>query len=286
MRWFLQRSLSRLVGRICESRLGWIKNPLIRAFIYWYNIDLNLFVKSHIRDYTSVNDFFLRQLNLNLRALTLKSHTLLSPVDGCISQMGSIEGHTLLQAKGKTYTLQELLADDSEKVDLFRSGDFITLYLAPQDYHRVHMPLAGTLQHVTYVPGSLFSVNARNTRRIKRLFTRNERAISVFETDIGPMAIVQVGAFLVGNIGTVWQGTIMPASNRPKIDHWTYHGQNYYLDQTKEMGYFKFGSTVILLVPKGQICWDTSLHIGKKLWYGQALGILQKAVVSTTTQPF
>jgi phosphatidylserine decarboxylase len=268
----IQHRLSRLVGRLFECRWPWVKNNLIRLFIRWYQIDMSMFRQPAIQHYKSTNDFFLRKLKHEINVSEISADKIVSPVNGCISQMGSITGHTLLQAKQQDYTLFDLLAGDQAMVDLFQDGSFLTVYLAPQDYHWVHMPLAGVLEHTTYVPGMLFSVNSKNTQSVSQLFARNERVINLFRTQAGPMAIIQVGACLVGNIGTVWEGTIAPRTDRATIHRWAYQDKHYWLEKGIEMGYFKLGSTIILLFSKDSMTWDSQLKSGSRLTCGQSMG--------------
>lgn len=282
----LQHKLSRIVGWFGECRWVWLKNKLIGNFIRRYHVDMSLFIKENSKDYANLNEFFLRKFRPNARLLMSKPNEVLSPVEGRISQMGIIQGETLVQAKQKVYTLSDLLAGDQATADLFKNGYFMTLYLAPSDYHWVHMPIAGNLQQMIYVPGYLFSVNSVNTQKVSQLFTRNERVISLFKTKIGCMAMIQVGACLVGNIGTVWEGIITPKKNRTTIQHWDYQNQNYWLEQAAEMGYFKLGSTVILLFTNNQINWDKTLSIGKHVQCGQSIGeITISSVIQTASIP-
>jgi phosphatidylserine decarboxylase len=272
IQWSLQRVFSRFVGLLCECRWRWVKTILIRGFMRFYHIDLKDCVKTRIQDYESLNDFFTRPLRAEARPYEKNLGSVLSPVDGCISQMGIIQGETLLQAKGKTYTLYDLLAGDQATADLFKGGYFLTFYLAPSDYHRVHMPIAGAIAHTTYVPGFLFSVGLRNTRRVSQLFTRNERIISLFESEKGPFMMIQVGSCLVGHMGTVWEKTGKRLRRSQSIERTTYPNQEHHLKQVAEMGYFKLGSTVILLFGQGKIQWEENLYLGKQLRFGERIG--------------
>ncbi len=272
LRWRIHHRLSRWAGVLCNCQWYWVKQSLIHLFIAWYNIDLRHCTRSQVADYKSLNDFFLRTLKAR-KVSTCYEGKVFSPVDGFINQLGTIEKcHTLLQAKQKTYLLPDLVAGDKKLIEQFTTGTFAVFYLAPQDYHRVHMPLTAILQKTIYVPGLLFSVNPRNTARISQLFTRNERVVSVFRMQEGMMAIIQIGAFLVGKIGTRWTGVIQPAARQPAILRWHYHQKNIQLTAHEEMGHFQMGSTVILLFSKDSMTWNSSLKIGQRVTCGQLLG--------------
>jgi phosphatidylserine decarboxylase len=265
IQWSLQRTFSYLVWVLCECEWQWVKNFLIWLFRRCYRINLDECVKTSIQEYKSLNDFFTRSLKPGARTWAPQPGLLLSPVDGCISQMGEIHGETLLQAKGKTYTLSDLCAGDLTIVDLIRNGYFFTFYLAPSDYHRIHMPIAGTVRQTTYVPGFLFSVGVKNTKRVSQLFTRNERVISLFETELGPLVIIQVGSCLVGHMGTVWEGHGMPQQRSSTIMRKYYSHEQYCLAQMEEMGSFKLGSTVIVLIGPDKISREEGLYVGKRM---------------------
>lgn len=269
--WFLQQLLSRWVGHLCHCRWRWLKNGLIRLFIRQYQVDMSSCIRKKPTDYISFNDFFLRRLTATARPLTTLPEAVACPVDGIISQIGNIQQGELLQAKNQYYALETLLGGDQEIPALFQNGHFVTLYLAPKDYHRVHMPLTGTLQQMIYVPGSLFSVSPQNTQNIPSLFTRNERVISIFKTHNGSMAIIQIGALLVASISTVWASPVTSHKNK-KIQRWHYYQEPLLLDRGVEMGHFSLGSTVILLFPQQKMCWNEQLKAGDIVQVGQAIG--------------
>ncbi|WBV65859.1 archaetidylserine decarboxylase [Legionella pneumophila] len=196
------------------------------------------------------------------------------PVDGCISEIGKIERGQLLQAKGKYYSVQELLACDGQLAEQFVQGQFATLYLSPKDYHRVHMPIDAELVSMTYIPGALFSVQPATTRVVPKLFARNERLAIFFKTKIGPMVMVMVGATIVGAIGTSWHGDVKRSKELERFDY-----SEQFLDkiisQGSEMGYFKLGSTVVLLFANGEkIQWDKELLAGSKIQLGKPMAII------------
>ncbi|MBI4356792.1 MAG: phosphatidylserine decarboxylase, partial [Gammaproteobacteria bacterium] len=196
-------ALSSLVGFLANLRWPWWKNRFIRWFMHHYAVDMSLCEKKTPNEFTTFNDFFTRRL-IPEALPKYTPRTLLSPISGRLISQGKISDLTLLQAKGHSFTLAALLGNYPPRAPLFREGHFLTFYLSPRDYHRVHMPLSGKLQEMFYIPGKLFSVNTLSTQKIPRLFARNERLVSMFETEMGPMAIIMVGALCVGSIETTW----------------------------------------------------------------------------------
>lgn len=227
------------------------------------------------RRYRNFNDFFTRELKSEARPITDEPDAIACPVDGTISQIGTISDGDILQAKGRFFKLQDLLAGDQAIAALFLNGHFTTLYLSPGDYHRIHMPIDGELTQMIYVPGRLFAVNPPATRYIDSLFSRNERIINLFETKAGKMAMINVGALFVGSMETVWGGEITPASDR-QISRYNYLPANKatHLKRGQEMGRFNMGSTVILLFEPGRIEWSAGLQVGEKVQMGGELGRL------------
>ena len=219
--------------------------------------------------YASFNKFFIRKLSPEARPVSVDKQDIICPVDGAISQIGKIENDTIIQAKGKSYTLKHLLLED-ELVNMFSGGEFATLYLSPKDYHRIHMPISGTLSRMIYVPGKLFAVNSHTVRAIDAVFAKNERVINIFHTDIGPMAMVMVGALNVGSIETVWASQITPAKNRI-ISDIQYSDGDVQLEQGQEMGRFNMGSTVILLFPKDVVQWSSEMVANKIIVMGKSI---------------
>lgn len=252
-------AISWLANLMANCKIRWLKNFLIRDFIRRYQVDMSLAVEADYTAYSCFNTFFTRQLKPELRPLPANPDTIACPADGIISQLGKIDQQQIFQAKGYRYGLSDLLADSA--VENFANGHFATVYLSPKDYHRVHMPIDGTLQKMTYVPGRLFSVNQQSAATIDNLFARNERVICYFETELGQMAVILVGAMIVGSIETSWHGTISPPHLR-NIQHWSYHSdhsQQIHLKQGEELGLFKLGSTVILLFQENKINWESKL---------------------------
>lgn len=245
-----QHLLSRLVGRLAHSRKSWLAQPLIRLFVGRFKVDLSEASVTDPAGYASFNDFFTRTLKAGARpwaqSMTLPQHILVSPVDGTVSQAGHIERSTLVQAKGHHYGVAHLLGQDQAPTP-YDAGAFATLYLSPRDYHRIHMPCAGKLIKMTFVPGQLFSVNTETAERVPNLFARNERLVCEFETPAGPMAMVLVGAMIVASIRTTWAGLIAPMKGPREITHWDYSENPITLARGDEVGAFLLGSTVIIL---------------------------------------
>ncbi|MDH4457062.1 MAG: archaetidylserine decarboxylase [Nevskia sp.] len=270
------RALSALMYRIAEIDTPAFKNPLIKAFMRGYPIDLSEAERETVEEYRHFNDFFTRALKHGARLQPSVPDLLSSPVDGRISQLGPIEDGRIFQAKGHDYTAAELLADD-KLAKAFDGGSFATIYLAPHNYHRVHLPFGGKLRSWTYVPGRLFSVNPATARAMPRLFSRNERMVAVFDTAFGPLAVVMVGALFVGGIETVWSGRLTPPHDRGSKPHRHTPEQTVALARGDELGRFHMGSTVVLLAPKGALDWDDTLSAGQAVRLGQPLArVLQR----------
>lgn len=266
-----KQALTALAGYLASIKTPAIKNYLIRYFMRKHHINMSEALDDNLDHYADFNAFFIRQLKPECRPIA--PATIVSPVDGYVSQIGEIQKGSLIQAKGRDYSVLELLAGNEALSSTFDNGLFATLYLSPQDYHRVHMPIDATLKEMIYVPGKLFSVQPVTTRVIPKLFARNERLIVIFETPVGLMAMVLVGATIVGAIGTAWEGDVV-RSNKPR--HVTYAKTDSFstaMRQAEEMGYFKLGSTVILLFSdKQSVQWKPTLKPGDKIRFGEALG--------------
>lgn len=243
-----QRLLSRLAGRLAASRSRWLKDRLIRLAIRRFAIDLSDAALADPAAYPSFDAFFTRALRPGARPPDDDPEALLAPADGRIVSAGAIEHGTLIQAKGRSYRVEELLADTDEARH-FEGGQQLTIYLAPSDYHRVHMPASATLRRALHLPGRLFSVNAASTAAIPRLFARNERLVCLFDGERGPFALVLVAALLVGGIETVFAGRIIPPHPRRILD--LTPPQPLTLPRSAELARFHYGSTVILLLPAG-----------------------------------
>ena len=246
-----QHTLTRLVHRFMRSESGWLKNAQISTVGRLAGIDFSEARSADPGDYKTFNAFFTRELKEGARPLDPDPGALLSPCDGRISECGALDDGRILQAKGHDYSIGALLADDPVCADL-RNGEFWTIYLSPRDYHRVHMPLAGTLRRMIYVPGKLYSVAPYTVRQVPGLFAANERIVCVFDTDFGPFVQVLVGAMLVASMDTVWAGTVTPAAERT-LQRTTYAPGDVRLERGEEMGRFNMGSTVISILPPGVI---------------------------------
>lgn len=269
-----QHMVSGIIHRATRCQNPAWKDFLVRHFIRHFQVDMELAVQPDPRAYPDFNSFFTRALRPEARPMDDAGDAILCPVDGTVSQLGQIHGGRIFQAKGRDYTLDELLADSGDAAPTFRDGSFATLYLSPRDYHRIHMPLSGTLRTMIYVPGRLFSVNARTTRVIPRLFARNERVVCLFETNAGPMAMVLVGAINVGSIETVWHGAVTPPYGKD-VQTWRYPDSGddrVALNRGEEMGRFNMGSTVILLFGAGRAAWQDDIGPELPVRMGQRLG--------------
>jgi len=265
--------LSRQVRSVTRWRAAGFKNLLIKLFIRHFRVNMDDALSREAKDYSDFNHFFTRALKPDARSFPDDSRTIVSPVDGYVSQAGGIAAERLIQAKGRDYSLAALLAGDTGQVALFKNGAFATLYLSPRDYHRVHMPCPGRLLQTTYIPGRLFSVAPHTTRAIPGLFARNERLVCLFETPVGPMALIMVGAIFVSCMETIWSGVVNPrmamSLQKTVFDHCG--DQAIELQRGEEMGRFNMGSTVILLYGADRVEWDDSLQAGQSLQLGQII---------------
>jgi len=265
--------LSGLVRALTRTRIGLVKNLLIWIFGWLSGVDWEEARSPHAVDYVDFNAFFTRTLAPGARPLDPDPMSFVSPCDGRISQCGRVTNDRLLQAKGHSYSLRALLAHDPMARE-FANGFFHTIYLAPRDYHRVHMPMAGSLQRMIHVPGRLFSVSPPTVRQVPNLFARNERAICLFDTTHGPMAIVLVGAMLVSGLETVWAGNISPPrAKRITTGDWSRRDIN--LERGQELGRFNFGSTVLLLQPATAVASLADLGPDDNILMGEKLGRLR-----------
>ena len=242
-----KHALSRLVGKLAAAKMGWLTTKLIDIFIKAYNINMNEAKLKKVSDFDTFNDFFTRELEDGARTIDSDASTLCYPVDGAISQQGDIVEGKLIQAKGFDYSLTSLLGGDARTAAPFQQGKFSCIYLAPKDYHRIHIPMAATLREMIYVPGELFSVNPLTANNVPDLFARNERVVTIFDTEHGALAMVLVGATIVASIETTWAGTITPPAGKD-IFRWQYPAKGVdaiTFNKGDEMGRFKLGSTVV-----------------------------------------
>jgi phosphatidylserine decarboxylase len=267
-----QQLLSRLVGWISGSRIGIVRTVLIRLFVNRYAVDLAEAARPDPGAYASFNDFFTRRLRAGARPQDPDPQAATCPADGVLSQSGAIAGDALIQAKGIEYSAAALLGGDPALAAEFAGGAFATVYLAPHNYHRVHMPLAGTLRFARFVPGDLFSVNAATTASVPGLFARNERVACVFDTAAGPMALVLVGALFVGSMSLAWIDRIRGDGGR-RVCELPARDPIIALDRGAELGWFNMGSTVVLLFgPRGPALLE-GLAPGRGLRVGERLAL-------------
>lgn len=266
-----QHALSRTVGHVARCTRPLVKNTFIEWFIKRYGVDMTEALEENPRAYACFNDFFTRALKPDARPVCAEPGAVVCPADGAISQLGQIEEGRIFQAKGQLYTVQELLGGDEQLALEFSEGSFATIYLSPKDYHRVHMPYSGRLRTSVAIPGDLFSVNTATASQVPRLFSRNERLVAVFDTDLGPMAVVLVGAMIVAGIETVWGGEAAPVGKTIRTENHS-EGEPTTLATGEEMGRFKLGSTAIVLFPKGRVAWDQDYSAESATVMGRRLG--------------
>jgi phosphatidylserine decarboxylase len=259
-----QHLLSRTAGAFAASELRAVSQPLIRAFAKTYSVDMAEAERPHFSDYTSFNDFFTRSLKSEARPIEPSKTTLVCPADGAVSQLGTIENGELLQAKGIRYSFEALAG--SCAAPEFEGGQFLTVYLSPKDYHRVHVPTAGRLTRSIAIPGKLFSVNGKTEAEIKGLFAVNERLVCEYETEFGKMLVIMVGALIVASIETVFESPKSPYRKTQIQSH------DLILDKGAEMGRFLLGSTVIVAFEKDRVQLDTTFTPGTAVRMGQAVG--------------
>ncbi len=261
--------ISRLTLWLTRVRAAWFKNAFMKWFINHFDVDMSQAVETDYQQYPHFNAFFTRPLKPEARPIAGAKDVLCCPVDGAVSQAGAIEQDTIFQAKGHDYSVQTLLGGYADITQSFHDGQFATLYLSPRDYHRIHMPIDGTLKQMVYVPGRLFSVNQQTVRCIPNLFARNERVVALFDTAVGPMAMVLVGAINVACIETVWHGVVTPPHKQP-VHRWVYDDQAaIQLEKGQEMGRFNMGSTVICVFADKTLQFDSAIKPGNAIRMGQ-----------------
>lgn len=270
-----QHLLAKGMYKLTRSRIPWLKDAMIRFVVKQFRVDMNEAAESNPTAYDSFNAFFTRELKDSARPIDEAPDSIVCPADGAVSQAGEIRNGRIFQAKGHDYSSLELLAGNRELAADFDGGSFATIYLSPRDYHRVHMPMDGRLTGMEFVPGELFSVSDATAQIVPGLFARNERVICHFDTAVGPMALILVGAIFVGSMETIWHGEVRGASRH--VGRWVYEGDDAIeLAKGTEMGRFNMGSTVILLMPKGTTEWGDALQPGAAVQLGQAIGQLKK----------
>ena len=263
-----KQALTAFAGWVAGNERGWVTTAIIRRFVAKYQVNMAEALDPDISSYASFNSFFTRALAPGARPLAVADWV--CPVDGAISQFGCIDGGQIFQAKGHSYSATALVGGDAQLAARFDGGSFACLYLSPKDYHRIHMPCAGRLTQMVYVPGDLFSVNPTTAQGVPGLFARNERVVCVFESARGPFVMVLVGATIVGSMATVWHGVVNPP-RLPSVKTWHYADQKVELQQGEEMGRFLLGSTVVMLFPKTPLLFSPSWEPGRAIKMGEAM---------------
>lgn len=265
-----QHLLSRGVGRLAASQNTLVKNTFIKNFAAQYDINMAEALEENPLAYKSFNDFFTRALKPNARPIDTNVKAIVSPADGAISQIGVISADKIFQAKGHDYSVVTLLGGDEQRAAPFMGGQFATVYLSPKDYHRVHIPFTGKLVQTIYLAGDLFSVNTTTAENVPNLFARNERLVCIFDTEIGKMAVVLVGAMIVAGIATAWGGNINPQGK--KIITTNFHNHPLHFNKGDELGRFYLGSTAIVLFEKDVMQWQDSLNATDLVQMGKTIG--------------
>jgi phosphatidylserine decarboxylase len=267
-----KHALSRLIAKAAESQRPWLKNALIERAIASFNINIDEAESSDLNDYKNFNSFFTRALKEGARPIDGDAKAIVSPADGAVSQAGPINHQRIIQAKGSDYSASRLLGN-SQQAKSYENGSFATIYLSPRDYHRVHIPAAGKLLNTRYIPGDLFSVNDQTAQALPNLFTRNERLVCEFESEIGNFVVVFVGAMLVAGIETVWGGYETPGPGAIRETDYSDRDLNY--KKADEIGRFKFGSTVVMLFQEDKISWQDSLMPQTDIQMGEKIAVLK-----------
>ena len=269
-----QHLLSKMMWKLTRCEYKWLLKLILPFFIRQFKVNMEEAKESSWKNFVSFNAFFTRKLKDDAREICSDVKSLASPVDGAVSQLGKINSDLIFQAKGHAYSLTQLLGDREDLGEKFQNGEFNTIYLSPKDYHRIHMPIDGTLKEMIHVPGELFSVNPTTVENVPALFARNERVICLFDTAAGPMAMILVGAIFVGSIETIWHGEVTPPT-RKDIRNWKYDEEKISYSKGEEMGRFNMGSTVILVHANNKIEWNDSLKAEQVVRLGEALGQLK-----------
>ncbi len=265
-----KKLLTIAMGTLAGLRGGALTHAVIRKFVAHYRVDMAEAADPRIESYATFNDFFTRPLRPGARPIA--DAAFVCPVDAAISQFGPIEHDQIFQAKGHSYSTRALVGGDQGLAHQFDHGHFATLYLAPKDYHRIHMPCDGRLKRMIYIPGDLFSVNPVTARHVPGLFARNERVVCVFDTPHGPFINVLVGATIVGSVATVWHGRVNPPRTRD-VREWNYEGQDIRLRKGQEMGRFLLGSTVVMLFPKSVLTFTPDWAPSRPVRLGEAMAM-------------
>jgi len=271
-----KKALTRFGGWVAGTPMGVVTTAIIADFVRRYQVDMMEAAEPDLGSYKTFNAFFTRALRAGIRPIA--SADWVSPVDGAVSQLGRIESGEIFQAKGHRYTAQALLACDAGEAAAFANGHFATIYLSPKDYHRIHMPCAGTLTRMTYVPGDLFSVSPLTAAHVPGLFARNERVVCWFDTDRGPLVMVLVGATIVGSMATTWHGRVNPPRTRG-VRTWQYGAGEVALEKGAEMGRFMLGSTVVLVWPDQPLTFNADWAPTHPVRLGEAMATTASVAV-------
>ena len=269
-----KQAITAMAGMLASARAGALTTATIRWFVDHYGVDMSEAIDPDIGSYSTFNEFFTRAFKAGARPIA--DADWVCPIDGAISQLGRVDRDRIFQAKGHDYTTTALVGGDAELAAKFQDGSFVTLYLSPKDYHRIHMPCAGRLARMIYVPGDLFSVNPATARGVPGLFARNERVVCIFDSLHGPFAMVLVGATIVGSMATVWHGVVNPP--RPgKVREWTYTQRPFDFGKGDEMGRFLLGSTVVMLFPPGPLAFEPSWAPERDVRMGEPMARMEPA---------
>ena len=275
-----KRSITRLAGKLAGVKGKLFKTAFINWFIKKYKINMDEALNSDPSSYATFNDFFSRKLKDGARNICDKPNTMVHPVDGQVSQLGAIQDGEIIQAKGHKFTTTALLGGNEDDAVHFENGSFATVYLSPSDYHRVHMPIAGRLTKMIHVPGDLFSVSPATAENVPGLFARNERVVAIFDTEIGKMAMVLVGATIVSSVQPAWCDKPVKAKKgeSKQVQTWEYPDdgeKSVFIEKGADMGHFKLGSTVVMCFEKDKIlAFEEGLEAGSKTRMGTAFSTL------------
>lgn len=274
---FSKKCITIIAGYLADKNIPLFTQISIRLFCKLYDINMSEFKKNRFSDYSTFNDFFTRSLKTHSRPIKTTNNQVSFPCDGTISQFGQIVNGRLFQAKNISYSLNSLLAEKSNFINMFYDGLFITIYLSPKDYHRVHMPYDGIIEKMMYIPGNLLSLKLSNSNKIHGVFTKNERLICIINTLYGKIAQILIGSTIVGSINVKWNGCVNKKHDK-EIKYWTYPKKNeencIFIKKGEEMGRFQLGSTVINLFEKNFIKLNKNLYKGLKIKLGEYLGDL------------
>jgi phosphatidylserine decarboxylase len=267
--------LSRIVYNLTRTEnIRW-RNRALQFFLHNYQVNMAEAVETDPYSYPSFNAFFTRALKPTARPIAPEADAFVSPVDGTVSQCGVINEDSILQAKGRDYSLNELLGGNCERAKKYLGGSFATIYLAPYNYHRIHMPFPGTVRETIYLPGDLFSVNSATARTVPRLFARNERLVCDFDGQSGSFSMAFIGALHVGSIEAVWCGEVNPPPRSKKQPIAIETGKGRALAKGEEAGRFNMGSTVIIVTEPGRVQWSNTFQSGSIVQMGQRIGTVK-----------